>query len=581
MLDDELADIIANLRARGADHAYVEAKRAENKLPKTVRETLSAFANTSGGVLIFGIDESQGFQATGVQNAAKLEADLGALCAENMEPPLRPLIQTHDFEDVHLVIAEVAELPPTSKPAYCRGWGLAQGCFVRVADGDRRLSPYEVQLMLANRGQPRDDEQAVTGSSIADLDSALVDRFLNRLRDRRARAFSELDTNAALRRAKVLVGDEATLAGLLTLGRYPQEFFPQLMLTFVHYPTSSGPDPNTHVRFIDNVAAEGSIPVMVDETLSVLRRNMRRRSAVHGAGRTDTWEYPQTALREALVNALVHRDYSALSHGTQVQVEMYPDRLVIRNPGGLYGTVREEYLGEEGTSSARNATLLKLLEDIPLPNSDRPICENRGSGIPAMIAALREAKLGPPRFSDKIANFSATFPNHTLMGEDAVRWIKSLQETGLTNTQCHGLAMLYHGETLNNQTYRNANNLDSRVATDELGDLVARGIVVPNGGRRYAQYTLADDLTPAATSNTVAPERRRADRRQQLLDALGDDELTRAELGIRTGLPDRTVSRWLKPLLTQGIIEATAKTLRDPNVHYRRSRQQTLDTPEA
>lgn len=397
---------------------------------------------------------------------------------------------------------------------------MAQGSFIRVGDGDRRLTPYEVQLMLANRGQPREDERPVPGTSIEHLDGALVDTFLNRLRTRRPRAFAGLDTSAALHRAKVLVNEQLSLAGLLALGAYPQEFFPQLMLTLVRYPTIEGPDPHSGARFIDNVAAEGPIPVMVDETLIALRRNMSRRSTVRGPGRADSWEYPESALREAVVNALVHRDYSPLSHGAQVQVEMYPDRLVVRNPGGLYGVAREEDLGEEGISSARNATLLKLLEDVPLPGSERPVCENRGSGIPTMIAALRQAKLSPPRFTDHIASFTATFPNHTLMGEDVVRWINSLQEPGLTNSQCHGLAMLYHGEILNNQAYRNANNIDSRVATEELGDLVARGLVVAAGGRRHAQYRLTDDVrTTINPGGSPRSPRKRADRRAELLAA--------------------------------------------------------------
>ncbi|MFI6300608.1 ATP-binding protein [Amycolatopsis thailandensis] len=211
-----------------------------------------------------------------------------------------------------------------------------------------------------------------------------------------------------------------------------------------------------------------------------------------------------------------------------------------------------------------------------VPGTDRPICENRGSGIPTMLAAMRDAKLSPPRFADNISTFTATFPNHTLMGNDAVRWIGSLNEHGLSDSQCHGLAMLFHGETLNNQAYRNANDLDSRVATEELGDLVARGLLVPGGGRRYAQYTLAEDADPHSSGNP-APVKHRADRREEILAALGDGEATRADLVAATGLHDRTVTRWLSTLLRQGLIEATEKNLRSPNVRYRRTRQRTLD----
>lgn len=144
------------------------------------------------------------------------------------------------------------------------------------------------------------------------------------------------------------------------------------MLTFVHYPTVDGPDPGGR-RFIDNVLLEGPIPVMARDGIAVLLRNMSRRSVVAGVGREDTWEYPEPALREAIVNALVHRDLSPTSRGAQVQIEMYPNRLVVRNPGGLFGPVSVDILGEEGISAAQNATLLQILEDGPRPwrNTDR------------------------------------------------------------------------------------------------------------------------------------------------------------------------------------------------------------------
>jgi ATP-dependent DNA helicase RecG len=183
-----------------------------------------------------------------------------------------------------------------------------------------------------------------------------------------------------LRRAKVLLprqdeGDAVSLAGLLALGSYPQEGFPQLMVTFVHYPSVTGTQSASGERFLDNVVLEGPIPVMARDTLAAIRRNMSRRAVIADAGRQDIWEYPETALREAVVNALVHRDLSGSARGTQIQVEMYPDRLVIRNPGGLFGPVTIDSLGEEGISSARNATLIKLLEDVPLPGETRTVCE--------------------------------------------------------------------------------------------------------------------------------------------------------------------------------------------------------------
>lgn len=571
MQDEELAEIVENLRLLGSDLSDVEVKRAEGGLPRSARDTLVAFANTRGGTLILGLDERSGFTATGLSDPAKMSSDLAAMCAADIEPPLRPHIGIHDFEDTKVLVAEIPELPPHLKPCFSRGAGMSQGSFVRVGDGDRKLTSYEVQLLLANRGQPREDEAPVPGTGLADLDATLVTAFLTRLRTRRPYAFADLDDVPALRRAKVLVTDDGgavvtSVGGLLALGSYPQEHFPQLMLTFVHYPTADGADTATGERFVDNVVAEGPIPVIVRDALLALRKNMTRRSVVHGAGRADSWQYPEAALREALVNALVHRDLSPGARGTQVQVEMYPDRLTVRNPGGLFGPVTEDQLGEEGVSSARNATLLRILEDVPLPGGTHAVCENRGSGIRTMINALRAARMSLPEFKNRVSTFSVTFPNHTLLGKETVDWLTSLGEHGLSESQCVGLAILREGGHLDNQTYRTETRVDSRVATQELQDLIARELVVQTGNRRWARYRLAPALRPSPGGTA-----RRADRRREILGALRQGERSRTELAAATGLTDQTVARWLRILRAEGLVETTEENVRNPATRYRRT----------
>lgn len=576
MDDADLAEVVENLRLFGSDVFDVEAKRASKTLPRSVRDTLSAFANTAGGVLILGLDETQGFKATGVDDPSKLAADLASTSGDEMTPPLRPLIRQHLFEGVQLVVAEVPELPDADKPCFYQGAGMTRGSFVRVSDGDRRLTSYEVQMMLANRGQPREDERPVDGLTEADLDTAMVDQFVERLRTNRPYAFRDLGRGEILQRTKVMVRDDEgidrpSLAGLLALGKYPQSSFPQLMLTFIHYPTIAGEDTASGERFIDNVAIEGPIPVMVREAMAALRRNMARRSIVAGYGRTDVWEYPETALREAIVNSLAHRDLSAASLGAQVQVEMYPDRLVVRNPGGLFGPVSVDNIAVEGISSARNATLLKILEDVALVGDNRTVCENRGSGIRAMINALRDARMSLPKFDDRISSFSVTFPNHTLMSDDVVAWLSSLDEDGLSDKQMVGLAMLRQGDELDNLTYRSVTGVDSRQATSELQNLVARELVVQAGTRRWAKYRLHPRLL--TSEGTTQSQRRRspADRRQEILDALGDSVLSRSDIVAKTGLSDQIVIRWLRTLRDEGRVEIPdGGRPQSKNTRYRR-----------
>ncbi|MGW5262585.1 hypothetical protein ACWEQG_16550 [Microbispora sp. NPDC004025] len=139
---------------------------------------------------------------------------------------------------------------------------MTKGSFVRVGDGDRRLSSYEVQIMLSSRGQPREDEQSVPGTCLDLLDPVMLEAFVARVRTSRPYAFKDLDRDALLRRARILVTgpdgtDSLSLAALIALGSYPQEHFPQLMISFLHYPPPTGDASAAGTRFLDNVTIEG------------------------------------------------------------------------------------------------------------------------------------------------------------------------------------------------------------------------------------------------------------------------------------------------------------------------------------
>ncbi len=216
--------------------------------------------------------------------------------------------------------------------------------------------------------------------------------------------------------------------------------------------------------------------MIVCDVIGILKRHMKQRGIITGMFRADDWEYPEEVLRETLVNSLVHRDYSPSAQGVQIQVELYPDRLRIRNPGGLFGPVslRELGLGTVPPSS-RHSVLLKILEDTPL-DPDRTVCENRGTGIARIRAALAEAGMESPVFEDDIAAFTVTIPNPALLDEETRDWLSTLNIAGLTGAQLTALALTRRGETLTNVSYRGATGVaDSRPATTQLKELRAHG----------------------------------------------------------------------------------------------------------
>lgn len=187
MTDEELLEHIAVLRRMRTDFRHVEAKLAWGGLPKRLWETLSAFANTAGGgVIILGLDEGAHFEVVGVEDPRKILQDLGSMTAE-MEPRLAPIIDIKEIEGRALVVAEIPEMLPGQKPCYYRPAGHSNGAFVRVADGDRKLNSYEVQLMLSSRGQPMDDQEAVSAAGAKDLDQPALNAFLRHVKERRPR----------------------------------------------------------------------------------------------------------------------------------------------------------------------------------------------------------------------------------------------------------------------------------------------------------------------------------------------------------------------------------------------------------
>lgn len=403
MLQDELERVIAELRVIGAEGQSVEVKSG---VGKNIRETLSAFSNDGGGLILVGLDENEGFAPVGKFNAVKARDALASRCDE-LTPAVRPVVELHKFEGAQLLVVEVAALNREDKPCYVTEQGRYNGSYVRTGDGDRRLTKYEVDRLIEEEVQPKWDEQAVDEASRTDLSGLNLGNFLKVQQARRPKTFADGE-DTALQRLRIMRGQHPTLAALLALGEYPQEFFPRLTVTFGLFPGTGKGDVTTGARLLDSATFVGTIPELVEAGVSAVKRNMRTASVIGDVFRTDAPDYPLVAVREALVNALMHRDYSPSALGSQVQINMFVDRLEITNPGGLYGGVTVESLGEAGLSVSRNRRLSSFLEDLTFEGGG-PVAENRGSGIATINRALEEALMPPPIFTNRLTDFTVTF----------------------------------------------------------------------------------------------------------------------------------------------------------------------------
>ena len=561
--------MVDRLRRTGLEPTEIEVKAAVQALPKTVGETLSAFANGEGGTLLLGLDE-EGFRPAANFDAERIRDALATWCNEKMWPPIRSTIEVVDFEGAQAVRLDVDASDPVDKPCFVLDRGEYNGSFIRVGDGDRRLTRYEVTQLLANRDQPTHDQQVVPDATVDDLDPRLVDQVLRHAAERSARAFSGVDQVTALKRLGALKDLDGTprptLAGLLALGFYPQQFFPQLFASVVVLPTTEmgelGPEGE---RFLENVTVDGPIPVILQEVTAALRRNMSRAAIVRGLGREDRYDYPTEVIRELVTNALMHRDYSPESRGTQVQIELYPDRLVVKNEGGLFGGVTVDQLGAAHIASkSRNATLAKLLGDVPLP--DRPnetIAENRGSGLVAAVRALHKAGMSPPEFDADPGRLTVTVPRTALLAPQTIEWIASLGLGHLTDAQHLALAIMRSSGRVSVGMLR-AWGVQDRAAREAVRDLVTRGVAIKIGGKRYASYRLIEvgdrpipELHSAPTSPDVRVHQGVEADLDIIIQAIQAGHSTSRGLAAHLGMPYQTLLRRLRELETRELVEPT------------------------
>lgn len=398
-----LDGIVENLRVVGTDGQDVEVKSG---VGKDVLETLSAFSNTAGGVVLVGLAERNGFDLVPNFNAKSARDQLATRMSQ-LTPVVRAELDIVPHGEGHVVVAVVPEVLPVDKPCYITERGRYQGSFVRVGDGDQKLDTYEVDRLIEEHRQPTWDDEAVDEATLGDLIPEALESYLNDQRSARSRTFAQGD-DVAMQRLHVARDGKPTLAALLAMGEYPQEFFPRLTVSFAHFPGTAKGDVVEGLRLLDSQTLTGPIPELVDQSVGLVSRNMSTGALVEGAYRRELPDYPLAAVREAVVNALMHRDYSPLARGTQVQVNMYVDRLEIINPGGLYGSVTKRTLGQAGLSSSRNQRLSTLLEHVRLPGGGL-VAENRGTGFAVMEEALRQALMPPVEVRDDLASFTVIF----------------------------------------------------------------------------------------------------------------------------------------------------------------------------
>lgn len=411
MVETELKALLDRIQAHKCEEQVIEVKAAHQGCPEKLYDTLSSFANQdSGGTLVFGLDEKQNFKKVGVYDAQDLQKRVMEY-GEQMTPVVRPVFTVCGEGDMVFVSAEIPPVDLAERPCFKTAKGRLQGSYIRVGDGDKPMTEYEVYSYEAFRKKYRDDIREVTGASLAALDQVKLEDYL--LRRKKNRAHLELvSQKQLLELTGILHNGSVTMSAVMLFSPYPQAYFPQLGVIATCVPgTEMGVLDETGRRFTDSKRIEGTLPEMLEGCLAFVRNNMRTATVIDQktGKRRDIPQYPMDAVREAVLNALIHRDYSFHTEGMPIQLVMYADRLEISSPGGLYGRLTIDQLGmvQPDTRNPVMVTAMEVLDQT----------ENRYSGIPRIRHAMQELNLPEPVFADHRGTFTVTLYHRATTAE--------------------------------------------------------------------------------------------------------------------------------------------------------------------
>lgn len=554
-----LQDLVTQLRDQGRDDAEVEVKSLVvppgQKKPKSAEtrslwESISAFANTRGGLVLLGLDErtgfapAKGFNPQDVSDRIHQGLNPSDATGRRLSPVPEHDLRIEDVDGSPVVVLTVQPLA-VNGPCHLPDVGIAKGSFKRVGDADRHLTALEIYEAQHKFDALSVDTAPVPGSSPEDLSTDLVDAVRRRLASTASRALGNGGDEWLRHMNVVTSGGELSLAGLLALGTYPQHHFPRLFIDVaVHPGNEKGSTDST--RFIDRKLCEGNLLDMMQDALLAIRRNLRVRRVVTGAEGRDVLEIPEDALRETLANAVMHRDYSPLALGSGINVDIFRDRVEVSSPGGFPGakSSRPESL-VDGLPAPRNRFLARLLMEIPWPGREGGVlAESNGSGIPRMFQSMQQAGLPVPGYDVDIARVTVTLRRFGLLDPDTNDWLTAELGEGFDPTDGIALVLAHEFGSISTTDLRTQTGQDSDALRHRLRALVDGHKLVESSPDHFRLPLPVDRLTPT---------------QQDIIACLSTEQaLSTRDIAAATGRTTGTLRPQLRGLVESGAVLATA-----------------------
>jgi ATP-dependent DNA helicase RecG len=504
-------DLLQELTALDESHR-IEAKQAR-QIDRSVMETICAFANEpglGGGYLLLGVSRdpqdlfTNAYKIVGVEHPDKLQSDLASQCASVLNRPLRPRVSVEELGGRTVVVVYVPEAAPTEKPIFLQNLGLPRGAYRRVGSTDQEGTEDDLVALYAGHQIETFDAALLPDADMDDIDPVAIDDYRQQRRainpDAEELAWPNEDLLRSLGCVKRDSGQlKPTVAGIVLFGSTMalRRCFPMMRIDYIRVPGRQWVENPDH-RF-DTLEIRAPLFTAIRRATNTVRDELIQSfSLPEGAlAREDEPTLPLRVIREAIVNAVMHRSYRI--HGA-IQIIRYANRLEIRNPG--HSIKAEEQLGEPG-SETRNPRIAAVLHEVN-------IAETKGSGIRAMRELMLAHDLLPPTFesSRRPDQFVATFLFHHFLGPDDLAWLRQLTRDPISDEESRALVFVRELGAIDNAAYRAINRTDTLNASGHLRRLRDLELLEMKGAGSRTYYVPGPKFlaNPTCPAREMVPE---------------------------------------------------------------------------
>jgi len=434
---------------------------------QVIAETLVSFANTEGGTLVIGLKDD------GKPSGNKIDNDNLEKALKDADENCNPAVVVGNWEEVTL--KDDKKVYALRVPRSIELHALADGrVLIRSGTKNRPLGGQEILRLASAKNTGDFESEVVPGVTKDDFNRKMIDEYLEKRAERTKRPFNGKEDELFREIGAVDAEGKPTVTGVLMFTEYPQQWLPQSSVVFAKFVGKTPRGDSGLAGYTRREELTGPLPRLIENAWNLIWSEMAVSAVVKGLEREEKLEYPQFAVREAIVNAICHRDYRL--KGRRIEIRMYSDRLEVISPGGLPGFITVENIKDEHFS--RNPRVVNGL-------FQWGYIEELGLGIDRMIEVMKQAGHKPPTFDARPYSFAVTLFN-AREKQAPPEWTRNTN-----HRQARALTYLRDKGSITNREYRTiCEGVSAETLRLDLVDMVEKGILVKVGSKKGTYYIL-------------------------------------------------------------------------------------------